>query len=167
MSGFRLDLVDDGENPISLVESLAEYRNWSFERHTDDTIRLSVEGSWKNYLAELEWSRDPGILVIVCSYEITLVNSRMDEFFRVMNLANRRSWLGAFCYDDGGGTVDYCYRLKPGADSVLTVEEVAELLDTIAADCDRFYPSFNLVRLGRKTAGEAIRSSIVETHGTA
>ncbi len=167
MSDFRLDMVVDGQNPITLVESLAEYRNWNFERHTDNTIRLSVEGSWKNYSAELEWSRDPGILVIVCSYELTLAKSRMNEFLRVMNMANQRSWLGAFCHDDGAGAVSYHYRLKPGADSALTVGEVAELLDTIAADCDRFYPAFNLVRLGRKTAGEAVMSSIVETHGTA
>ena len=42
-------LLDDDIHPIDLVESVAEYNDWDFDRIADDQIAMAVEGQWRTY----------------------------------------------------------------------------------------------------------------------
>ena len=39
-------LLDDDIHPIDLVESVAEYNEWDFDRIADDQFAMAVEGQW-------------------------------------------------------------------------------------------------------------------------
>ena len=42
-------LWDGDIHPIDLVESVAEYNDWDFDRIADDQIAMAVEGQWRTY----------------------------------------------------------------------------------------------------------------------
>ena len=46
-------------------------------------------------------------------------------------------------------------------------EQVEDLVDIAVTECERFYPAFQFVIWGGKTAAEAIAASLLETVGEA
>ena len=167
MSDVGFVLIAGDRNPINVTELLAEDRNWDFKRHSEDEIVLVLEGQWKIYSASLYWSEHYGILSIECSFEVELSDDSSLEFLKTLNLANIRSWLGSFTYEENPGTVVYSYRLALEDEVELSFGQVERILDTIVADCDRFYPSLDLARLGRLPAADSLAAAIVETRGVA
>ena len=167
MSDVGFVLIAGDRNPINVTELLAEDRNWDFKRHSEDEIVLVLEGQWKIYSASLYWSDHYGILSIECSFEVELSEDSSHEFLKTLNLANMRSWLGSFTYEENPGTVVYSYRLALEDGVELSFGQVERILDTIVADCDRFYPSLDLARLGRLPAADSLAAAIVETRGVA
>ena len=49
-------MTSDDLHPIDVVETLAEYHDWEFDRVTEDQIAMSVEGQWRTYALTLAWS---------------------------------------------------------------------------------------------------------------
>ena len=49
----------------------------------------------------------------------------------------------------------------------LTREQVEDLVETALLECERFYPAFQFVVWGGKTAEEAILASMIDTAGEA
>ncbi len=154
-------------NPVTVAEFLAVDRNWQFKRWSDDEIVLALEGQWKVYSASLFWSEPCGIFLIECSFEIDLAEGSAPEFLKTLNLANSRSWLGAFAYRDDQDSVVYSYRLALEEETEVSYRQVERVLDTIVADCDRFYPSLDLARLGMLCAEDSLDAAIVDTLGNA
>jgi hypothetical protein len=48
-----------------------------------------------------------------------------------------------------------------------SVEQMEDLLDTAILECERFYPAFQYVIWGGKTAAQAIASAMIDTAGEA
>lgn len=51
------DLLTEEIHPIDIVETLAERREWDFDRIADDQIAMAVEGAWQTYSLSLAWER--------------------------------------------------------------------------------------------------------------
>ena len=49
-------LEQEDLHPIDIVETLAEARDWDFDRVADDQIAMAVEGQWRTYSITLAWS---------------------------------------------------------------------------------------------------------------
>ncbi len=154
-------------NPISVAELLAENRNWNFRRDSEDEIDVALEGQWKVYSASLQWSGCYGILAIDCSFEFKLDTEEKPEFMKVLNLVNMRSWLGSFTHEEELNSVVYGYRLALEEPADISFDQFGRIMDTVVAECDRFYPSLDLVRLGMMTAADSLEATIIDTSGTA
>ena len=61
-------LLDGDIHPIDLVESVAEYNEWDFDRIADDQIAMAVEGQWRTYSITLAWSSFDETLRLICSF---------------------------------------------------------------------------------------------------
>jgi hypothetical protein len=48
-----------------------------------------------------------------------------------------------------------------------SVEQVEDLVDIALSECERFYPAFQFVIWGGKTASEAVSAAILDTVGEA
>ena len=62
-------LADD-IHPIDIVENLAEYHDWDFDRIADDQIAMAVEGLWRTYSVTLAWSGFDETLRMICTFEM-------------------------------------------------------------------------------------------------
>ena len=48
-----------------------------------------------------------------------------------------------------------------------SVEQLEDLVDIALTECERFYPAFQFVTWGGKTASEAVTASLLDTVGEA
>lgn len=64
-------------HPIDIVEHIAEYYEWDFDRIADDQIAMAVQGQWKTYSITLAWSAYEETLKLVCTYEMDPPEDRM------------------------------------------------------------------------------------------
>jgi hypothetical protein len=70
MEAVEHDHLTSEIDPIDIVESLAETRDWEFDRVGDDQIALAVEGQWRTYAVTLAWCGHEEMLRLICTFEI-------------------------------------------------------------------------------------------------
>ena len=47
--------VTRSENPVDIIERLAAFHDWSFDRDEEDEISISVAGGWADYSVAFTW----------------------------------------------------------------------------------------------------------------
>ena len=70
---FQTDELD----PIDIVEHLAEYHDWEFDRVAEDQIAMMVQGQWRNYSLTLAWSPRDETLRLICTFEMEPPEDRL------------------------------------------------------------------------------------------
>ena len=80
---------------------------------------------------------------------------------------NERIWLGHFGMWEDEGLPMYRHAMPLRGTQGPTAEQLEDLLDTAVYECERFYPAFQFVIWGGKTAAEAITAAMIETAGEA
>ena len=66
---------------------------------------------------------------------------------------------------DARNLIRWCLKGRP-ADRP-TVEQMDDIVETAITDCDRYYPAFQYVIWGERTAAEAVAVAMVDTIGEA
>ena len=77
MDAVEHDLSTEDLHPIDLVETLAERREWDFDRVDEDQIAMAVEGAWRTYSLSLAWSGHDDMLKLVGSFEMDPPEDRL------------------------------------------------------------------------------------------
>ena len=91
-------MTSDDLHPIDVVETLAEYHDWEFDRVTEDQIAMSVEGQWRTYSLTLAWSAQDETLRLICTFEMEPPEDRLPVVYDILNRCNDMVWTGAFTY---------------------------------------------------------------------
>ena len=91
-------LLDGDIHPIDLVESVAEYNEWDFDRIADDQIAMAVEGQWRTYSITLAWSSFDETLRLICSFEMEPPSEKQAVLFELLNDVNEKCWAGSFSF---------------------------------------------------------------------
>ena len=154
-------------HPIDMVESVAQQADWDFDRVGDDQIAMAVEGAWRVYSLNLAWSDYDDMLRLVCSFELTPPEERMDEMLELLNLANDKIWCGNFVYWPDHKMMAFRYGLTLAGGATATLEQIEAMLRTAVGFSERFYPAFQLVGWSNQTPEEALQVAIDEAYGTA
>lgn len=154
-------------HPIDMVESLAEQAEWEFDRVGDDQIAMAIEGAWRIYSLNLAWSNYDDVLRLVCSFELTPPEERMDEMMTLINLANDRVWCGGFVLWPEQNTMAFRYGLTLAGGATATPDQIEAMILTAVGYAERFYPAFQLVGWSNHSPAEALSVAIEEAYGTA
>lgn len=160
--------IDSGEiHPIDVVENIAEYYDWEFDRIADDQIAMQVEGQWRNYSVTLAWSAYDQTLRLICTFEMEPPAHREQALYEALNAANDMCWNGNFTWWGGQRLMVFRYGLILGEDTFATPEQVDTMIGAAVASCERFYPAFQLVTWAERSTAEAMHIAIEEAYGTA
>ena len=81
-------LLAEDIHPIDLVEDLAEFNDWDFDRIADDQIAMAVEGQWRTYSVTLAWSGIDETLRMICSFEMAPPEEHLVHLYELLNLVN-------------------------------------------------------------------------------
>ena len=157
----------DSIDPIDLVEHLAEYRDWEFDRVADDQIAMAVEGQWRTYSLTLAWSAGDETLRLILTYDMDPPAERHPALYEVLNGANDRCWLGAFTYWDEAKLMVYRYALTLSGGQIAAAEQIDRMVDAAIRNAERFYPAFQLACWGDPDPAEAMQVAIAEAYGRA
>jgi hypothetical protein len=154
-------------NPLDRIEELAESRDWSIERQTNDEVNLVVEANWGTLQVSLSWREDIEGLHLAGCFDFKVPLPRREEVGRLLNMINEQLYLGHFDLwrHDGSVVFRNGLTLAGGAEAN---EAQCEALITLALDaCERYFPAFQFVIWAGKTAEQAIEASLLETMGEA
>ena len=167
MAIVERDFNTEDLHPIDIVESLAEERDWDFDRIADDQIAMAIEGAWGTYSVTLAFSGREETLRLICAFEMAPGSKRMAAFHKLMALANDKCWTGAFVHWPEQKLLVYRYSLNLAGGAQATPEQIQDMLRNAVMACERFYPAFQLVSWAEKTPAEAMKVAIAEAYGRA
>jgi len=156
-----------GHNPLNIIEQYAAGQSWDCDRLADDRLVIVVEGQWRVFTIALSWSIDDDLLLLSCSFVLDHEPDKELELLRVANHLNRICWSGSFGIDADEGLVTYRAGVeRPTGDHALKAI-VGVGLGNVVDFCDRCYPAFQMVNIGRSTSEEAVRIAMIEVAGNA
>ena len=154
-------------HPIDMVETLAEQSDWEFDRIGEDQIAMAVEGAWRVYSLNLDWSNRDDMLRLICSFELTPPEERLEDFLALINIVNDHIWCGGFVYWPEHKLMAFRYGLTLAGGATATPEQIEAIVLTAVGYAERFYPAFQLVGWSNQSPEQAIKVAIDEAYGTA
>ncbi|RMD93048.1 MAG: diacylglyceryl transferase [Alphaproteobacteria bacterium] len=154
-------------HPIDIVEHIAEYRDWEFDRVGDDQIAMAVEGQWRTYSITLAWIGHDETLRLICTFEMEPPAHRMAALYETLNRTNDALWAGAFTYWVEQRLMVYRYGLVLAGGMNASAEQIDRMIAAAVASAERYYPAFQLVAWGDRAPEEALKVAIAEAYGRA
>lgn len=154
-------------DPIDLIEEMAQASDLEAQRVDADEVHVCLTGSWRDISMWFAWREEAQVLQIGAPLELKVPAERSVEVHKLLALVNERLWIGHFdLWGDEGGLI---YRngavLAEGQGMAPGQAEI--LLRGAMEAFDRYYPAFNYVIWGGKTAKDAMAACILEPVGSA
>ncbi|MCC6921219.1 MAG: YbjN domain-containing protein [Alphaproteobacteria bacterium] len=154
------------DNPIDAIEELANGNEWPFERSGESEINICVAGSWCDYTLSITMC-DSSILHLTAAFDFRAPKPRRVELCVLLALVNERLALGHFQLGSADGSIHYRQSTPLGSATRLGSDQCGSMLNAALTACERFYPAFQFVLWGGKTAEEAVEAAILDCHGEA
>lgn len=154
-------------NPLDLVEQFVTANDWAFDRRSDEELAVEVPGRWCNYSLYFAWREDMGGMHFTCAFDMKVPDIKRSQIFELLAMINEKMWLGHFgLWEDEGVPMFRHTSLLRGSAGV-SPEQIEDLMDIAVTECERFYPAFQFVIWGGKSAKEAVAASLLDTVGEA
>ena len=154
-------------HPIDLVENLAEFNDWDFDRIADDQIAMAVEGQWRTYSITLAWSSFDETLRMICTFDMEPPEDQFLRIYELLNLVNDQCWAGSFTYWKDQGLMVYRYGLVLTGGQTASAEQIDTLISKAVSASERYYPALQLVAYGKNSPKDALKVAIAEAYGRA
>jgi hypothetical protein len=154
------------EHPLDMLEHAVEENGWPFERAGKDEINLTVGGRWCDYHFCFTWRDELQSLHVSGNFDMRVKRERRHEIGELLLSINAQLFLGHFDLWADDGVVVYRHTLI-FPDSVVSSAQCEALLHLAVEACDHYYPAFQFVLWGGKTAQEAMAAAILECAGQA
>lgn len=159
--------LTDEIHPIDIVETLAEHRDWEFDRVADDQIAMAVQGQWRSYSLTLAWSGGDETLRLICTFEMDPPEARLPVVMELLNLINDQGWAGGFGFWSDQRLMVWRYGLILTGGQVAAPEQIDTMIRAAVASCERYYPAFQLAAWSERTALDALQVAIAGAWGRA
>jgi hypothetical protein len=163
MTVMSIETASFTQNPLDILEEIIAANDWPFDRASSDEMFVEIEGRWCNYRLFFFWQDDVSAMQFSCQYDMRVPANRRQAVFELLALINERLWLGHFDVDSEESTPMFRQTtLLRGAQGA-SVEQLQDLVDIALTECERFYPAFQFVIWGGKSAPEAVSAAIIDT----
>lgn len=159
--------IQDEIHPIDIVETLAEDRDWDFDRIGEDQIAMAVEGQWRTYSITLAWSAYDETLRMVCTFEMEPPEDQFPRIYELLNHINDQCWAGSFTWWGEQKLMVYRYGLVLAGGQFACPEQIGTLINAAVLSCERYYPAFQLTAWSDRDPASALQVAIAEAYGRA
>ncbi|WP_339776490.1 YbjN domain-containing protein [uncultured Thalassospira sp.] len=157
----------DDDNPLLLVEDIAQTNQWNLERRSADEIVVEIPGHWCTYLVYFTWRDDAEALHIACCFDLFVPDPIRPRVYELLAKCNEQLWIGHFGLWLDENMPLFRHTLLFGGDVPPATEQFEELIEIAISECERFFPAFNFVLAEGKSPDEALASSMLEPVGQA
>jgi hypothetical protein len=163
---LQLDL-DRTENPLDIIERIAAYNRWSFDRNEEDEISISVGGGWSEYNIAFAWLAEVEALHVACAFDLKVPPARLTELASLVSLINEQLWIGHFDIWPNDGVIMFRHAILLAGGTELNGHQCQTVLASAVRACERYYQAFQFVAWAGKNGPEAIGTVLLETQGRA
>ncbi len=154
-------------DPLDILEEIVAANEWRFERSLDGDMVVEIPGRWCEYRLFFQWRGDLGALYFSCAFDIRVPEAKRREINELLARVNETMWLGHFAVCANERVPMFRHTLPMRGVCGASVEQLEDLVDAAVGECDRFFPAFQWVLWGGKTAAEAIAAAVMEPVGEA
>ena len=154
-------------NPIDIVEEIVQANEWPHDRTSDEEMVVEISGRWCDYRLFFVWQEEISAMHFSCGFDMKVPKRRRGPLYELLALANERLWLGHFDLAAGEASPSFRYAVLLRGIGMASAEQVEDLVDIALSECERFYPAFQLVLWGGKTAEDAITAAMIDPVGEA
>jgi hypothetical protein len=154
-------------NPLDLVEQLVIANDWPFDRRNDDEMAVEAPGRWCDYSLYFAWREDIGALHFSCAMDMKVQPVKKPQLYELLANVNERLWLGHFGLWAEEGVPMFRHAVLLRGLGSASMEQIEDLVDIALNECERFYPAFQFVLWGGKTAQDAVAAALLDTVGEA
>ena len=159
--------LEEDIHPIDIVENLAAYHDWDFDRISDEQIAMAVEGQWRTYSITLAWSPFDETLRLVCTFEMDPPAEKLPVLYHLLNDVNDQCWTGAFTYCPEQKLMVYRYGLVLAGGQDASAQQIDTMINAAVSNAERYYPAVQLAVWGDQTPRQALQVAIAEAYGHA
>ena len=154
-------------HPLDMLEQAVEDNGWPFERSGKDELNLTVAGRWCDYHFCFTWRDDLQSLHLSSAFDMRVGEAqRRTDVANLLMHVNAKLWIGHFDLWPEDGTLLFRHAMIfPGASA--SAAQCEALLNLAVEACEYYYPAFQFVLWGGKTAEEAVAAAILECQGQA
>ena len=167
MSALSLSTGSGAANPIDVLEQIVSANEWAFDRRSDSEMAAEAPGKWCDYGLYFSWSREINAMNFTCTFDLKVPSPRRRELYELLALANERLWLGHFGIDQDDGVPLFRHSILLRGSTGASAESLEDMVDIAITECERFFPAFQFVLWGGKSAAEAIEAAMLECAGEA
>jgi len=160
-------IIDSGNHPLTVVESIAADNNWPFERSGEDEITIISKGQWTDYQISFTWMHEIEALHLACAFDMKIPENRRSEVQRLVAAINEQLWLGHFDIWTHTGMIMHRQALVLPGGLTASVRQCESMLTGTVHACERYYPAFQFVVWAGKSTQDAMAAAMFDTEGEA
>lgn len=167
MSVIQQEEAASAPHPLDMLERAVEDNGWSYERSGRDELNLTVTGRWCDHHFSFSWRDDLQSLHLSSAFDMRIDGKvRRAEVASLLMHVNARLWIGHFdLWPDDGSIVFRHAMIFPDAGA--SAAQCEALLNLALEACEHYYPAFQFVLWGGKSAEEAVAAAVLECQGRA
>jgi hypothetical protein len=154
-------------NPLDAVEELVTTNDWPFQRTSEDELLVEIAGRWCDYKLFFVWQEEFEALQFCCRVEAKVPKNRRPDVYALLAAMNERMWIGHFDIVADEEMPMFRHTVLTRGLSAVPPEQIEDVVEAAVVECERFYPAFQMVIWGGKTAEEAIAAAILDPVGEA
>ena len=167
MTVLQQGATSSRSHPLDLLEHMVEENGWAFERAGSDELNLSVAGRWSDHHFNITWRDDLQSLHLSSAFDMRVKGeTRLFDIASLLMFVNARLWIGHFDLWPEDGTIVFRHSMI-FPEAYVSAAQCETLLNLALEACEHYYPAFQFVLWGGKTAEEAVAAAILECAGQA
>ncbi len=167
MSFELLETPTPSADPLDALEAVAGFLDIESERIDDAELHLAVPGAWRDAGVWFTWRPELSTLQMGAPLDLKVPPGRFLEAARLVAMVNERLWIGHFDLWSDDGAIIFRNSIVLPETGALDRTQAQILIRGAGEAIDRFFPAFNYMLWGGKTAEEALAASLFETAGNA
>ncbi|HXI86153.1 MAG TPA: YbjN domain-containing protein [Parvularculaceae bacterium] len=167
MSIELLRAPEAAADPLDAIEAVADALSFDAERIDEAELHIAVPGAWRDAGVWFTWRPELSTLQMGAPLDLKAPEGRLAETARLITLVNERLWIGHFDLWSDDHAIVFRNAIVLPESGVLERAQAQRLIRGAGEAVDRFFPAFNYLIWGGKTAEEALEASIFETAGSA
>ncbi len=164
----QMDIVPDSpNNPIAVVEEIAAFNDWTFERSGTDEVTILAKGTWADYELSFTWMCEIEALHLACAFDMKIPEARRPEVQRLVAAINEQMWVGHFDLWTSSGLIMHRQALVLPNGIVASEAQCETMFVGAVQACERYFPAFQFVVWAGKSAADAMSAAMFDTAGEA
>ena len=128
---------------------------------------VEINGRWCDYRLYFVWQEEISAMHFSCGFDMKVPKNRRAPIYELLALANEKLWLGHFDISAEDNSPAFRHAVLLRGVLGASVEQVEDLVDIAVSECERFYPAFQLVVWGGKSASQALTAAMIDPVGEA
>ena len=164
---MNLAIETPESGPLDTIERIALRADLEAQRVNEDELHVTLTGSWRDVSVWFAWREEAQVLQIGAPLDLKVPKGCRAQIHELLALINERLWLGHFDHWEGEHGLIYRNGAVLAAGQAMEQGQAEILLRGAVEAFEKFYPAFNYVIWGGKSAREAIDACVLETVGNA